>query len=247
MAHGASPERFGSQKLLGFARGAYFRSTAEDENPFFPLQRREPHWPRRGPLTLTMSCAGAFTVGNGVSRGDSGRRNGWNVDRQSVAARSIPRPRRTSPSSTRTTATSTNLACSSCRSGSPAPTTSCDREVASSTDGIAYVKSAIDQVDLEANEVTLENGTTLGYDVLVVATGAVLVPEETEGLTGDGWMEQGLHLLLTRGSRSTGSGAGHLRRRPAGRQRRGHAHQVPGRPARVLLPGRLVLPRARHP
>ncbi len=56
--------------------------------------------------------------------------------------------------------------------------------------GIAYVKSAIDRVDLGADHVTLENGTTLGYDVLVVATGAVLVPEETEGLTGAGWMDK---------------------------------------------------------
>jgi sulfide:quinone oxidoreductase len=56
--------------------------------------------------------------------------------------------------------------------------------------GIAYVNSAIDGVDLEANQVNLENGTTLGYDVLVVATGAVLVPEETEGLTGAGWMDK---------------------------------------------------------
>ena len=56
--------------------------------------------------------------------------------------------------------------------------------------GIAYVKSAIDRVDLGTNQVTLENGTTLGYDVLVVATGAVLVPEETEGLTGAGWMDK---------------------------------------------------------
>ena len=56
--------------------------------------------------------------------------------------------------------------------------------------GIAYVRSAIDRVDLETNRVTLEDGTTLGYDVLVVATGAVLVPEETDGLTGAGWMDK---------------------------------------------------------
>ena len=56
--------------------------------------------------------------------------------------------------------------------------------------GISYVKSAIDRVDLGASQVTLENGTTLGYDVLVVATGAVLVPEETEGLTDAGWMDK---------------------------------------------------------
>ena len=56
--------------------------------------------------------------------------------------------------------------------------------------GIAYVKSAIDHVDLLTSEVTLENGTTLGYDVLVVATGAVLVPEETAGLTSGGWTDK---------------------------------------------------------
>jgi sulfide:quinone oxidoreductase len=56
--------------------------------------------------------------------------------------------------------------------------------------GIGYVQSPIDHVDIEANEVHLEDGSTLGYDVLVVATGAVLVPEETEGLTGPGWMDK---------------------------------------------------------
>ncbi len=56
--------------------------------------------------------------------------------------------------------------------------------------GIGYVNSAIDHVDIEANHVHLENGSVLGYDVLVVATGAVLVPEETDGLAGPGWMDK---------------------------------------------------------
>src|SRR5450631_695961 len=56
--------------------------------------------------------------------------------------------------------------------------------------GISYINSAIDHVDLVANEIYLTNGSTMGYDVLVVATGAVLVPEETEGLIGKGWMEK---------------------------------------------------------
>jgi sulfide:quinone oxidoreductase len=37
--------------------------------------------------------------------------------------------------------------------------------------------------------VSLTNGETIDYDVLVVATGADLLPEETEGLTGPGWEE----------------------------------------------------------
>ncbi len=36
----------------------------------------------------------------------------------------------------------------------------------------------------------LIDGTVLPYDVLIVATGTRLAPEETEGLTGPGWMEK---------------------------------------------------------
>ena len=55
---------------------------------------------------------------------------------------------------------------------------------------IGYRRAAVDHVDLEAERVWLGDGTGLDYDVLVVATGATLVPEETEGLTGPGWMEK---------------------------------------------------------
>src|SRR5580765_1953008 len=55
--------------------------------------------------------------------------------------------------------------------------------------GIDFVQRAIDRVDIDTNKVRLNDGTTLGYDVLVVATGATLVPEETEGLTGPGWLD----------------------------------------------------------
>src|SRR6187431_3113747 len=56
--------------------------------------------------------------------------------------------------------------------------------------GVGFVVSDIDHVDIDANEVHLTSGPTLGYDVLVVATGARLVPEETDGLTGPGWMDK---------------------------------------------------------
>ena len=55
---------------------------------------------------------------------------------------------------------------------------------------IRYINGAIGHVDLGANEISLTSGLTLNYDVLIVATGAVLVPEETEGLMGKGWMEK---------------------------------------------------------
>jgi sulfide:quinone oxidoreductase len=52
--------------------------------------------------------------------------------------------------------------------------------------GITFHECEVASVWLGQDEVLLGNGTTLPYDVLVVATGAVLQPEETEGLV---WTE----------------------------------------------------------
>lgn len=57
-------------------------------------------------------------------------------------------------------------------------------------DGIDFVESEIDHVDLETQTVYFATGALLTYDLLVIATGARLVPEETEGLTGPGWNEK---------------------------------------------------------
>ncbi len=56
--------------------------------------------------------------------------------------------------------------------------------------GIDFIEGAIDRVDIGKRHVHLEDGALLPYDVLVIATGARLVPEETEGLTGPGWMDR---------------------------------------------------------
>ncbi len=55
---------------------------------------------------------------------------------------------------------------------------------------IELVLGEVDTVDLEGRAVSLADGTALRYDALVVASGATLAPEETEGLTGPGWMER---------------------------------------------------------
>jgi sulfide:quinone oxidoreductase len=56
--------------------------------------------------------------------------------------------------------------------------------------GIEFVESGIDRVEKERDTVVLENGRELAYDVLVIATGAQLAFDETEGLTGPGWNEK---------------------------------------------------------
>jgi sulfide:quinone oxidoreductase len=55
---------------------------------------------------------------------------------------------------------------------------------------VGFHRAGIDRVDIDAHEVHLTDGAVLAYDALIVATGAVLVPEETTGLTGDGWLER---------------------------------------------------------
>ena len=55
---------------------------------------------------------------------------------------------------------------------------------------ISFTESAVERVDIGANEVHLSNGDLLVYDVLLIASGASLSVDETEGLTGPGWMEK---------------------------------------------------------
>ncbi len=56
--------------------------------------------------------------------------------------------------------------------------------------GIDLLIAEVDHVETAASSVHLVGGSTLRYDVLVVASGASLLPGETEGLTGPGWGER---------------------------------------------------------
>ncbi|HCM76017.1 MAG TPA: oxidoreductase [Cytophagales bacterium] len=53
--------------------------------------------------------------------------------------------------------------------------------------GVDFKIAEIDKINSSENEVTLTNGLTIPYDILVIATGTVPVPEETPGLKGKLW------------------------------------------------------------
>ena len=57
-------------------------------------------------------------------------------------------------------------------------------------DGVVFHENEVEEVRTERDEVLLDDGTVLGYDVLVVASGVRLQPEETEGMTGPGWNDR---------------------------------------------------------
>jgi sulfide:quinone oxidoreductase len=56
--------------------------------------------------------------------------------------------------------------------------------------GIDVVSGAIDRIEPGTNRVHLADKTVLAYDYLIVATGAGIHPEQTEGLKGELWHKQ---------------------------------------------------------
>jgi len=57
-------------------------------------------------------------------------------------------------------------------------------------DGVVFHENEVESVAVDKDEVLLDDGTVLPYDVLVVASGVRLQPGETEGMTGPGWNER---------------------------------------------------------
>lgn len=68
--------------------------------------------------------------------------------------------------------------------------------------GVGYVLGEIDRVSPDDDQVYLTNGTRLDYDVLIVATGTRVAPQETEGLTGIGWGEKMFEFYTLEGAES---------------------------------------------
>lgn len=62
--------------------------------------------------------------------------------------------------------------------------------------------SGVERVVPDAREVVLEGGETLPYDLLIVATGSRIVPEQTQGLTGPGWLETAFDFYSLEGARA---------------------------------------------
>ncbi|MEY2923874.1 MAG: hypothetical protein RLZZ337_414 [Bacteroidota bacterium] len=51
--------------------------------------------------------------------------------------------------------------------------------------GVTLIKQKIDRINKDENKVLLQNGTSLGYDILIIATGTDIAPQEVEGMLGD--------------------------------------------------------------
>lgn len=50
-----------------------------------------------------------------------------------------------------------------------------------------WIQKSAEIIDAEKNEIRLQDGDVLNYDILVIATGSHIAPEETEGMLGPEW------------------------------------------------------------
>ena len=69
-------------------------------------------------------------------------------------------------------------------------------------EGIIHIDSEIWKVLPEFNKVHLTDGETLDYDVLIIATGSRIAPEETEGLLGELWKKDIFDFYTLDGSKA---------------------------------------------
>ena len=53
--------------------------------------------------------------------------------------------------------------------------------------GVNSIFQKIEKINIEQNKVSLANGEILQYDILIIATGTRILPEETPGLKGELW------------------------------------------------------------
>jgi sulfide:quinone oxidoreductase len=66
--------------------------------------------------------------------------------------------------------------------------------------GVELVLEPIASVEADEKSVVLESGDAFPYDILILATGSRIVPEETEGLAGKGWQENAFDFYTPEGA-----------------------------------------------
>ena len=55
--------------------------------------------------------------------------------------------------------------------------------------GVELIQEEIEKIEVEANEILLADGTKVPYDILIIATGTDIAPQEIEGMLGEYWQK----------------------------------------------------------
>jgi sulfide:quinone oxidoreductase len=56
--------------------------------------------------------------------------------------------------------------------------------------GVKYIEAEVDRVNAEQKRVLLRSGVPLSYDLLIIATGAKIAPDQTEDMMGVDWRQR---------------------------------------------------------
>ncbi len=68
--------------------------------------------------------------------------------------------------------------------------------------GVRYVQEKIELIKPKKNEVHLEHGETIDYDILIIATGTKIAPEEIDGMKGPKWHKNIFDFYTYEGAKS---------------------------------------------
>ena len=55
--------------------------------------------------------------------------------------------------------------------------------------GVSLIREKIDRIEKDTDQVFLQNGSIIPYDILIIATGTDIAPQEIEGMLGDSWQK----------------------------------------------------------
>lgn len=68
--------------------------------------------------------------------------------------------------------------------------------------GVKVINIEVEKIDPEKNIITLINGTEIDYDILIIATGTRISPEDTPGLKGELWQKNVFDFYTIEGAES---------------------------------------------
>jgi len=68
--------------------------------------------------------------------------------------------------------------------------------------GVNLVREKVDRIAKETDQVFLQNGAVIPYDVLIIATGTDIAPQEIEGMLGEQWQKDIFDFYTYEGSKN---------------------------------------------
>lgn len=68
--------------------------------------------------------------------------------------------------------------------------------------GVKLIQEKIDRIAKDTDQVFLQNGSVIPYDVLIIATGTDIAPQEIEGMLGDQWQKDIFDFYTYEGSKN---------------------------------------------